>query len=124
MVNSKTIYEGKPLGIRALLTKEDQVTAILQAEVDTITAVLYEVSSNAPNTLVSTEGLTTSEVIFDTLQTGGWTKAGGYNFYWIAPGTNMTRGGGHYRWNIEIVGQSTDNNNRIIAEVHVSDLMG
>ena len=124
MVNSKTIYEGKPLGIRAFLTKEDSVTAIQQAEVNAITAVLYEISSDTPNTLVSTESLTISEVIFDTLQTGGWNKTGGYNFYWIAPGLNMVRGGAHYRWSIEIDGISVNHDNRIVAEVYVSDLLG
>ncbi len=124
MVNSITVYEGKPVGIRAFLTKEDGVTALQQADVDTITAVLYEVSSDTPNTLVSTQGLVVSTVIFDTLQTGGWNKAGGYDFLWVAPGLNLVRGGGHYRWNIEIVGLSSDDNNRIIAEVHVTDLLG
>ncbi len=124
MVNSITVYEGKPVGIRAFLTKEDGVTALQQVDVDTITAVLYEISSDTPNTLVSTQGLTVATVIFDTLQTGGWNKTGGYNFYWIAPGLNLTRGGAYYRWSIAIVGQSSDDNNRVVAEVHVTDLLG
>jgi len=116
------LRETKPIHIRAHLTKGDG-SNLLAAEVSTATAKLFDLRSDTPHTALSTTPLTVGTVMDDTNPTAGWNLVGSYNFLWVAPGTDLIQGGGHYRWEIEIDGVSEDDDNWIVVDVQTTELM-
>ena len=117
-----TVYEGKPVDIRSHLTKGDG-TSLQNADVDSITAKLFDLRSDTPHTELSSVDLTpTSTYLFDTGVTSGWRKTGTYNFLYTVPGALMVQGGGHYRVEIAVDGVSEDDANWIGAEIKTVEL--
>lgn len=84
-------------------------TVVTQASITSIVAKLYELSGATPGTVVQTANLTIAAVIFDTLQTGGWTKdAAGYNFGHAVPASWMAKGGVRYKIEYLVTPQTGD----------------
>lgn len=83
---------------------EDALTgdALLQSDLTSITLKVYEISD--PDTEIASETLTIANVIFDTLQTDGWTiDSTGYNFRYQVPATSLPLGGAMYRFEFAFV---------------------
>lgn len=91
-----TVVENSPFFV--MMRIHGMVGATInQASVSGIIAKIYEISGATPEVATQTENLTVSEVIFDTLQTAGWTTdATGYNFGHVVPAAWVVKGGAHY----------------------------
>lgn len=73
-----TIIEDSPVTLRDRLVDTDG-TSVVQADVSSIAYAVRDTTD--PSTVVASGSLTVASVIYDTLQTTGWTyDATGYNF--------------------------------------------
>ncbi len=118
-----SIFETKPVHVRAHLTKGDG-TSLQRADVTAITVRTYDLRSDTPHTSLTNTILTVNNVLFDTGLTAGWRKTGTYNFLYVLPGTDLVQGGGHYRIEIEIDGASEDDDNWIVFTIKTVELLG
>jgi hypothetical protein len=81
-------------------------TNIVQADISSIAYKLFDKA--APTVLITSDTLTVSTVVFDTLQTDSrWdVDTIGYNFRWDVPSTLLTAGGTNYRVELKFTATS------------------
>ena len=75
---------------------------LTKAAVTAITYKVYDLSTTPPS-LVGSDSLDKTTVIFDSEQTGGnWPYDDGYNFKWMMPATLLPNGGRYYQVEIYV----------------------
>lgn len=117
--------EGTYITLLGQFYTEDQ-TQLVQADVDTIRLHVFEQPASAPASEVYSTSLTTSAVVFDTMQTDArWTGDGtGYNFrYTVDAPQLLGKGGATMIYEVEIVLLSDGGPIKQAWEVHAAPFL-
>ena len=101
-MRSITVEENSAVTVRDRLLKED-TTAVQSADVYDIVARVFDLNSSTPSDAVEEITLDIGSVLYDTLQDDdAWSDSTGYNFKWTVDPSWISKGGSHYRVEIQV----------------------